>query len=660
MLALMAVLMTNPAIAQKEDPAAEADNLFERQGYAEAFEAYQKARAKIKKDFEEEARVIFRMAECQRLLTKYPQAEEWYKKSIVAKYDKQDVDVYYLYAEVLRLQGKFDEAVAQYNKFKDKGGDAGLAQGRIEDCEDAALFIDLPPTRYIVQPEVLLNTPQFDFSPTISDKKGNELVYSSSREASTGGGIDPRTDENFMDLFTVKRDKKGKWGTSTPLGQTVNTMDNEGSTCFDKKKKEMYFTRCPSENGLSKPCDIYFTRKSGSNYGLPEMLEIIDRSSDDSSQVGHPALSPDEQYLFFASNMPGSYGGKDIWYLTYDKKNKSWGEPKNCGEQINTADDEMFPYFHPDGSLYFASNGHTGLGGLDIFRAESNGEMSWADPVNMQYPINSSSDDFGIIFEDEANDQGWFTSNRPGGKGKDDIYSFKMPPVIFTYRTTVYDYDTNMPLAESKVIVQGSDGSSFELTTDANGGVFLGEGDLNGEVNYAVDVSKTGYIGSGDQFSTVGLTESTDLISEVYLREIKIEEEYELPLVLYPFDQATLLINDEVNSADSLNFLYDLLVRNPTFVIQLESHTDTRGKVDYNQNLSQRRAETCVNYLISKGIDGERMKPVGMGKNSPLITDKQIAALPTEEEKELAHQKNRRTVFRILSYDYTPKPEDGQ
>lgn len=230
-----------------------------------------------------------------------------------------------------------------------------------------------------------------------------------------------------------------------------------------------------------------------------------------------------------------------------------------------------------------------------------------------------------------------------------------MPPLEFTYRTTVYDYDSGTPLADSKVVVQGSDGSSYELTTDGTGGLCLCDGEVKKEVNYAVDVSKTGYIGSGDSFSTVGLTESTDMISEVYLKEIIIDIEYNLPLVLYPFDQAELLINNEVNSADSLNYLYDLLVRNPTFVIQLESHTDTRGGVDYNQKLSQRRAETCVNYLISRGIDTERMKPVGMGENAPLIPDSDLNKLATEEEKELAHQKNRRTVFRILSYDFVPK-----
>jgi peptidoglycan-associated lipoprotein len=355
--------------------------------------------------------------------------------------------------------------------------------------------------------------------------------------------------------------------------------------------------------------------------------------------------------------MPGGYGGKDLWYISYDKKAKSWSRPKNLGDKINTNGDEMFPYVHKDGSLFFASSGHSGLGGLDIFKAESTGDLQWDNVTNMQYPINSSSDDFGIIYE-KGKDKGFFTSNRPGGKGKDDIYSFQMPPLVFCLKATVYDYDTGVPIPDAKVIVQGTDGSSYEISSDGNGGISLCDGQIIAETNYSVDVSKTGYIGTGDQFSTVGLTESTTFAREYFLKEIVIEKEYDLPLVLYPFDQATLLVNDAVNSRDSLEYLVDLLDRNQTFVIQLESHTDARGKNDYNRDLSQRRAETCVNYLITRGIDPARLKPIGMGETSPLVTESAINGMDTEEEQEAAHQVNRRTVFKIVSYDYTP-PSDN-
>jgi len=208
------------------------------------------------------------------------------------------------------------------------------------------------------------------------------------------------------------------------------------------------------------------------------------------------------------------------------------------------------------------------------------------------------------------------------------------------------------------VIIQGSDGSSFEISTDGNGGLSLCEGEIKAETNYSVDVSKTGYIGTGDQFSTIGLTESTTFAREYFLKEIVIEKEYDLPLVLYPFDQDILLVNEEVDSKDSLNYLYDLLERNPMFVIQLEAHTDAQGAADYNQELSQRRAETCVNYLISKGVAPARLKPLGLGEGSPIIPEKEINAMATQEEQDAAHQVNRRTVFRIISYDFVP-PADN-
>jgi peptidoglycan-associated lipoprotein len=286
--------------------------------------------------------------------------------------------------------------------------------------------------------------------------------------------------------------------------------------------------------------------------------------------------------------------------------------------------------------------------------ATPSAEMQFENVQNLKAPLNSSSDDLGIIFEGES-DQGFFSSNRPGGKGDDDIYSFKMPPLEFCYRATVYDDKTSTPIANANVVVTGTDGNSYTLKTDGNGGVSLCEGEVLKDISYTVDVAIDGYIGTGDKYSTVGLSESTTFAREYFLKPIIIGEEYPMPLVLYPFNKWDLLINEEVNSADSLNYLFDLMVKNPTFVIQLESHTDTRGSVKDNDLLSQRRAETCVNYLVSRGIDKDRLSAKGRGESQPLITDEQIAKMQTEEEKEIAHQKNRRTVFKIIRYDYVPK-----
>ncbi|MDG1158426.1 MAG: OmpA family protein [Flavobacteriales bacterium] len=634
----------------------EADLQYDRGGYHEASKAYKVAYDRSD-GIDVKGYITYRLGECYRLMTDNAGAEEWYEKSIDLRYYKENPEVYYAYGEVLLEQEKFDEAVVQYTKFKERGGDASRADQRITDCGNASLAIELPPSRYMVEPVVLLNTPFFDFAPTWSSKKNDEIVFGSSRQSSAGAGEDPITGESFMDLFMSEQDKKGKWSTPTPLNNTINTVSNEGASCFDKKRQTMYFTRCVYEKKSNFACDIYFSKRMGANFGPAEPLNIINRESNDSSQVGHPALTPDDMYLLFASDMPGGKGGKDIWYLAYDKKTKEWGKAKNL-TSVNTAGDEMFPFVADNGTLYFSSNGHSGLGGLDMFKAESTGDMQFAEVQNLQYPLNSTSDDFGMII-DADKDQGYFTSNRPGGKGKDDIYSFKMPPLEFCYKATVYDFDTGTPLANSKVTIQGTDGNSYALTTDGNGGVSLCEGEVIPETSYSVDVSMEGYIGTGDQFSTVGVGESTTFAREYFLKEIVTGKAYEIPLVLYPFDSADLLITEEVNSADSLSFLFDIMTRNPNFVVQLEAHTDTRGKSGYNKDLSQRRAETCVTYLIGRGIAGDRLVPVGKGEDEPIISDKQIAAMDTEDAQEKAHQVNRRTIFKILRYDYVPKEEEG-
>ncbi len=634
----------------------DADRAFERGAYAQAAKLYLSAYAKIK-GIEDKGEVMFRVGECHRLMLDPAGAEEYYNKAVGFRYFKREPEVFLRYAEVMMAQNKFTDAIAKYNEYAEKGGDRSVAQERIREAEAAALALEMPPSRYIVEPVPALNSPQFDYAPLWSSKKNDEIIFASSRPSSSGSGEDPITGEAFMDLFKAERDKKGKWSTPVPLNNTVNTPSSEGGATFDKKFQTMYFTRCVVDKKSNFACDIFYARRSGKDFGPAEPMNIIDREENDSSQVGHPCLSADDLFMIFSSDMPGGYGGKDLWYIQYDKKADSWSKPKNMGSKINTSGDEMFPHLRDNGTLYFSSTGHGSTGGLDVFYAESTGEMEFGDVKTLPPPLNSPSDDFGIIFDGDK-DQGFFTSNRPGGKGKDDIYEFKMPPLEFKYIANVYDYDTGTPLGNAKVNVQGTDGGSYELTTDGNGGVSLVDGEIKTESTYSIDVALEGYIGAGDQFSTVNMKESTTFAREYFLKEIQIGKEYDLPLVLYPFDKWDLLINDEVNSADSLNYLYDLMVRNPNFVIEIDSHTDTRGKADYNLTLSQKRAETCVSYLISRGIAADRLVARGKGKNEPKISDAEINAMATEEERERAHQVNRRTVFQILRYDYVPKEEN--
>ncbi|MEY3397859.1 MAG: hypothetical protein RL220_453 [Bacteroidota bacterium] len=643
-----------------------ADAEFESGGYITAAQLYQTAEVNVK-GIEEKGRVLFQIAECYRLSTEYQKSLEWYNKAITAQYYKINPDAYLNYGLALQELEKWDDASTQFRKYKENGGKGAIADARIKACESAAAAKAQTRMKYKVDNVADLNTPFFDYTLNWSTKTDKEIIFSSSRQASTGSDTDPKTGESFMDLFIAERDKKGKWGAPVPLAPTVNTTSHEGVAAFDNDYKTMYFTRCEYDNKNRFACDIYYAKKQGQTYQAPVALNVIDRTSDDSSMVGHPALSPDDKFLVFSSDMPGGKGGKDLWYISWDKKTDSWSAPKNLGA-INTSGDEMFPWISSDGTLYFSSNGHSGMGGMDIFRAEKTGDLTYGAPAAMEYPVNSSSDDFGLVLDRDSKNSGFFTSNRPGGKGKDDIYYFSEPPLEFELIGTVYDESTGTPIANATVVVVDNEGKQFPLTTDGNGGFSLNKDQVLANRSYKVDVSKDNYIGTGDAFSTIGLKESTKFYREYFLKPVIINVEYKLPLVLYPYDKAELLVNDTVNSADSLNYLYNLMVQNPKFVIQLESHTDFRGSADYNQKLSQRRAETCVNYLISKGIPQDRLKAAGQGENVPRELKETAGGFPvgtklteafitklTPDQQEIAHQLNRRTVFRILRTDYVPK-----
>lgn len=641
--------------AAQNDITADADAAFDRGGYFEAAADYQASYAKLKGDLEEKGRVCYQIGECYRLSRALPAAEEWYKRAIDLKWADDNPEVYKHYGMVFMGQGEFDNAVEQFGKYKSAGGDAELANTLISSCNAAAESLIVNDSRFVVEPLVMVNSPSFDFAMAFSDKRGEEVIFASSRSSAVGSGEDPITGESYMDLFTAEVDRKGKWSIPEPLGNTINSPSNEGGVTLNSKYNTLYFTRCLIDKDNNYPCDIFVAERTGTKWGVAEELSIVDRMTDDSSQVGQPTMSPDDQYLVFVSDMVGGQGGKDLWYIRWNDASQEWGAATNMGPGVNTASDEYFPHIRGNGDLYFASNRPGGMGGLDIMHATWKGDgMNFEAPEFMEYPINTASDDFALVYHPKE-DKGYLSSDRPESKGKDDIFSFAMPPLEFDYAAYVYDYDTGMPIEGATVTVTGSDGESVMVKTDGEGGAEGGDWSIGSESTYAVDISKEGYISAGDQFSTIGLSKSTNFIKEYLLREVVTNEDYPMPLVQYVFAKADLVVDAEVNSRDSLDYLVDLLERNPTFVISLEAHTDTRGGDKANDELSQRRAETCVNYLVERGIDRKRLQPVGRGEKMPLISDAEIAALATEEEQEAAHQMNRRTVFRITSFDYVPE-----
>jgi peptidoglycan-associated lipoprotein len=624
----------------------DANKAYKEEKFFEAIELYKKAYSK-EKSKAVKSEIIFQIAECYRQSLEPKLAETWYKKAIKAKYP--DPTAIFHLAMSLKVQGKYPEAIVEFNNYKAENPSDPRAEHGIKSSEEAQKWID-EPTRFVVNPEIQLNSKQYDLSPTFADSKGNYIIFTSTREGSTGKDIDGILGENFADLFESKRDKNGKWSTPTPLSGEVNTPASEGTATVDKKGKVMYFTRCNVEKNKNVPCKIYMATKKGNNWADVTLIEL----GPDSVSVGHPTLSADDSYMVFSAvNMEGGMGGRDLWITTYDKKSKTWGTPVNLGSSINTEHDEVFPFLHPDGSLYFSSNGYLGMGGLDVFKAEKKSEGKWHNVTNMKFPINSPADDFGIAFEGDK-DRGFFSSNREGAMGGDDIFSFVLPPLIFVLQGTITDVETREPLADAIIKLVGSDGSSAEVKTDKTGKYIFGDKGndryIKSNTSYQITVSRQDYLNAKGKETTVGLIESTIFERDFALQTTK-KKEITFPEVLYDLAQFTL----RPESKDSLDFLYQTLIDNPTIIIELSAHTDSRGSDKSNMTLSDNRAKSCVDYLVSRGIPSERMIPRGYGKTRPLITDAEIAKLASTEEKEAAHQKNRRTVFSVIRTDYVPE-----
>jgi peptidoglycan-associated lipoprotein len=631
----------------------DADMAFSGNKYYQAIDLYKKAYTK-EKSKEVKAEILFKIGESYRLKEDGTQAAVWYNKAITAKYP-DPLAIYYV-ANIFKSQGRYEDAIVEYNKYKASNPSDKRADEGIKSCEKSKEWKDNP-TRFVVNPMPLLNSEDFDFSPIFADKKNTEIYFTSTRQGSAGSDVSDVTGMNFSDLYSSKRDKKGKWSEPSVLNETVNSPASEGAACLNTRRNTIYFTRCGVQSKGVMGCSIYSASKAGQKWGAATIINI----AQDTFTVGHPAISDDDMTLVFASNIPGGQGGKDLWYITYDKKAKTWSEPTNLGSEINTAGDEMFPFIRDNGELYFSSNGHSGMGGLDIFKASSKGVNQWATVENLQYPLNSPANDFGIIFE-PGQDRGFFTTSREGGKGGDDIWQFYLPPMLFSLEGIVKDVETEAPLANAKIKLVGTDGSSTETLTDENGNFsFIENGAaryINPETSYSILVEKDKYLNAKGKETTVGLEKSKKFFHEYALQPVE-NTVIKLPLIEYEYNKADL----RPNSKDSLNYLYNIMVDNPTIIIQLRSHTDFRGSSSYNQKLSQRRAQSCVDYLVKeKGVDPDRIKAKGMGESEPikgandiLLDEKYINSLKSKEEIEAAHQRNRRTDFKVLSTDFVPK-----
>jgi peptidoglycan-associated lipoprotein len=627
--------------------------------------------------------MAYKIADSYRNMQIYDKANEWYGTCIELKYFDAVPEVYFYRGDMQRMLKEYDNSLKSYREYK-----RIAPNSRSKELESAMAAIDKyrdfesEESNFVIKCEEKINSKQYDMSPSFGDKKGKTIYFGTSRDESTGSDRDPISGQKYMDIFSAEYDVNGNPTNvkSIDTKGVVNSTQNEGTACFDSRKKKLYFTRCPNAEKMDLGCEIWTADLSGEDFENPLRISL---KTNDSVSVGHPCLTPDDMMLIFASDMTESangeksFGGRDLWYVMYDKRSKMWDSvPHNMGSMFNSAGNELFPSIGPKGQLYFASDGLPGIGGLDIFVAQREGdENKWSGTRNMGVPFNSQGNDYGMCDFDGRS--GFFTSERKTSSSNEytsDIWSYSIPPNLYDLRVVVYESGKKTKkLAGAKVTVTVSDGTTWEGTTDARGKVSWNEKAdkksrwiLVGK-DFTLKAGKEGYYEDkrGAKFSTVGLDQSQTFILEMPLLPIG---EIRTPEVRYPVSQWTFINDATCMSLDSLKFLDSMLREYPNITLDLFSHTDARDTDVKNQVLSENRAKAVYKYLVEqKGIDARRIRPVGKGEAEPatwedennqkvILTESYINQFKTSDPAKFQklHQINRRTTAKITGTDFNP------
>lgn len=629
---------------------ADADKRFNNGEYFDAAKMYSSIYRKLPpKDKTLRSVVAFRMAECYRLINNVSAANIAYMNAL--RMNPKDSIIKLQYARVLHKMGNYKQAAVQYNDFLKSFPDNKFAQNGLKGTEYAQILKDNP-TRYTVKKMNIFNSPRGEFSPMLLPPDYDMLYFASHRETASGDTKSAITGLKNNDIFVARKDENGNWLRPEPAG-AVNSDFDEGTPSFTSSGNTMYYTFCDESTEKNSTAMIYKSSRSGGEWGKGSRLDIM---GDTIYMAAHPAVSPSGKYLYFVSDRPGGYGGKDIWRGVLDGDDVSYIE--NLGPEINTAGDEMFPYVRNDSTLYFASDGHPGLGGLDLFKATFKEKTHSWEVVNMGVPINSPSDDFGITFEGEK-ESGFFSSNRGDARGEDHIFSFEYPIVKVLVEGFIVDKDDEfVPNATIRVV--GNDGTNEKFQGKPDGTYRL---QVKRGVNYVLLASGEGYLNSKMELKTVA--QEKDSLYYIDFVLYAIHKPSVLENIFYDFDKAAL--RDE--SKKELDELIELLELNPNVTIELSAHTDRKGSQDYNQKLSQRRAQSVVDYLIRHRIAQDRLTVAGYGKLQPKVVSKALAkkydflkegdilseeyiGKLTPEQQAIADQINRRTEFKVLSVVY--------
>ena len=627
----------------------EADAQYARGEYYDASNTYRKIYNKLTKREERPLRgeVAFKMGECYRRLNMSARAAAAYQNAI--RYHYPDSMAIFYMAQAQQAEGKYAQAIKNYEEFLALKPKFRLAEDGVRGCRNA-LKLRENPTRYTVRNAKLFNSRRADFCPQFLDGNFDQLYFTSSTEKATGTKKSEITGTKQCDVFFSKLDEAGNWQRPEPVEGELNTEFDEGVTAFSPDGSTMYLARARREPNSGTSVEIYTSQRSEAKWSAPVKYEI---TADTLSAYGDPAVSPDGTYLYFSSDMPGGYGGKDIWRINLKER---VGTLENLGDVINTAGDERFPYIRTDSVMYFSSNGHPGMGGLDLFKATKTPSGGW-NVENMGVPMNSPGDDFGITFG--KGESGFFSSNRNDARGYDHIYSFVKPDLKITISGYVLDRDEE-PVPNAVIRIVGNDGSN-QKAVGKDDGTF--QFNLQRGVKYVMMAGAKGYLNGKQEFESDTLEQDAEYGVDFILAAMHKPQVVEN--IFYDFDKATL----RPESKKALDEMAQILKDNPHVAIEMASHTDRKGSDKYNEGLSQRRAQSVVDYLVAAGVERERLQPHGYGESRPKTVTKRIARLYPQfkegdvlneefikglspENQDAADQINRRTEFQVLTVEY--------
>ncbi|MFC7526100.1 OmpA family protein [Parapedobacter sp. GCM10030251] len=631
---LVAVAQEQPSLRQR------AAELYDRYEYAAAAALYAKLADSRKPRLED----MELAADCYRQMKDYESAENWYAR--VVRHEESDPENLIRYGDVLKSNGKYEQAKQQLEAYAEKTGDRERVAVQIAGCDSAVVWM-ANPTIHKLRNEQAVNTELSEFGVYPA---GDKVYYVGEPDALMGQQRYGWTGHPFLRVYLADRARDNRLSMPTIAEQHINNEPYHiGPVAADESGTTLYVTRTyPGKKGAKEKengrryqtnrLELYIHTKEGDVW----TIEPFAYNNVAEYSVGHAAISADGQLLYFVSDMPGGYGGTDIWYCE-KRTDGDWAPPVNAGPVLNSAADEMFPNISEAGSLYYSSDGFPGMGGLDVFRSTGT-KSAWSPPENLKYPVNSAGDDFSYVlnYESDQGIAGYLSTNRRGGVGADDIYSFTFenPKIIIVLKGITADKSTGDRLAEVALVLFDGTREIVAKKSSSEDGTF--QFILNPNERYTVLGQKKGYHADSAKVSTEGITKSDTLEVALLLEPVfRVGDSFELKNIYYDFDKH----NIRADAAAILDELVRTMRDNPTLRIELSSHTDSRGSDAYNMVLSQRRAQSAVDYLVSRGIARDRMVAQGYGERR--LVNHCSNGVPCSREE---HQANRRTEVKVLNY----------